>query len=207
MPLRPSGRPSRWLRSSAALLLVAVALAGCGPFGAAPYAFHGSETSPATAAPTATLTDQTGQPAALAGRDGRVTLLFFGFTNCPDVCPTTLVAFTRVKAALGERAADVDFVFVTVDPARDTPARLAEYLAFFDPAFTGLTGTPDQLLPILAAFGVYAHAQPPDASGDYNVDHTASSYVIDGAGDQRLTYAYGTDPAQIAEDLGHLLPD
>lgn len=193
----------------AMLLLAAVTLSACGPFGGDAYAFHGTELPPPNPAPPLALTDQTGQPWSVAAQTGddRVSVLFFGFTNCPDVCPTTLVDFTRIKAALGERAAGVDFVFITVDPARDTPERIAEYLTFFDPGFTGLTGTPEQLAAVRGDFGVYAQAKEPDATGAYSVDHTAATFVIDRDGNYRLTYGYGTDPALIAEDLGHLVPD
>lgn len=132
-------------------------------------------------------------------------LLFFGYTNCPDVCPTTLSDFLAVWDRLGDRANEVAFVFVTVDPVRDTPARLAEYLDFFDPAFIGLTGTDSQIETVKQGYGVHSRIQDLPSSLGYLVDHTLGMFVIDPDGNDRLTYPYGTDPTLAAADVAHLL--
>lgn len=188
-----------------AFVIVAVlSLSACGPFGD-DYAFHGSELTPPRLAPAVALTDQHGQPFDLASQHGKVVLLFFGYTNCPDVCPTTLSDFITVKERLGKRADDVRFVFVSVDPARDTPERLTQYLDFFDPSFIGLTGTPEQIDAVKQGYGVFSQARESTSSLGYLVDHTTTTFLIDPDGNERLVYGYGTDPAAIAEDVSHLV--
>ncbi|MGN6033130.1 MAG: SCO family protein [Thermomicrobiales bacterium] len=173
------------------------------------YEFTGGSWEPPHQATDLALTDQNGQPFSLEDHRGKVILLYFGYTYCPDYCPTTLSDFMQVKQDLGERANDVEVVFVSVDPERDTTARLKEYLAFFDPAFIGLTGTEDQLKPIERDYGIQVarEAATPSASGDafYLVSHSTSLFAIDQDGNLRLTWAYGTSPADIAADVTHLL--
>lgn len=197
-------RLPRLLRVLAVALVVAISLGACGPFGD-DYAFQGGEIPPPNPAPAIALTDQQGQPFDLAAQRGRAVLLFFGYTHCPDVCPTTLSDFITVKEQLGDRADDVAFVFVTVDPARDTSARLAEYLDFFDPSFIGLTGTDDQIARAKQGYGVFSQARESGSSLGYLVDHTTTTFLIDPDGNYRLVYDYGTDPAAIAEDISHLV--
>jgi len=173
------------------------------------YAFTGGSWDPPHPATDLALTDQNGQPFSLADHRGKVILLYFGYTYCPDYCPTTLADFQQVKQDLGERANEVEVVFVSIDPARDTPARLKEYLTFFDPAFIGLTGTDEQLTPILRDYYVTAtkgDATPsPSGTPFYLVSHSTSLYAIDQAGNLRLTWKYGTSPADITADVTHLL--
>ncbi len=198
MPRRPR------LLAVALVASLALILGGCGPF-ADDYAFQGGEIPPPNPAPALALTDQHGQPFDLTSQRGRAVLLFFGYTNCPDVCPTTLSDFLTVRDALGERADDVAFVLVTVDPARDTPERLTQYLDFFDPGFIGLTGTDEQITQAKQGYGVYSRIQDSTSSLGYLVDHTSALFVIDPDGNYRLTYPYGTDPAIVTEDVSHLL--
>jgi len=149
-----------------------------------------------------TLTDHTGAPFSLSDLRGRPALVFFGFTNCPDICPTTLGEFKRVKSLLGRDADEVTFVFVSVDPQRDTPERLAEYVGAFDPAFIGLTGDDAALRPIAQEFGVYYQAVPLEGSETaYTVDHTASSFALDREGRLAIVFSYGTPPDAIAQRL------
>ena len=203
----PTARPAPRLFRVLTVALIAsmsLSLAACGPFGD-DYAFQGGEIAPPNPAPALALTDQHGQPFDLAAQEGRVVLLFFGYTSCPDVCPTTLSDLLTVREQLGERADDVAVVFVTVDPARDTPERLAQYLDFFDPTFTGLAGTDEQIARAKQGYGVYSRIQESTSSLGYLVDHTSALFVIDPDGNYRLTYPYGTDPAVIAGDVSHLL--
>jgi protein SCO1/2 len=191
----------RW-RPLLALLAVLVAVTGCG---GPSYAFSGSEIEPATDAPPLALTDLSGQPFAWEDYAGKAVVLYFGYTTCPDACPTTLSDYLAVKEQLGDRADDVAFVLATLDPERDTPERLAEYLGFFDPAFIGLTGTPDEVATTARGYGVtYERVEYPGSATRYLIDHSTLSYVIDPRGKLRLTYREGADPAAIAEDLRHL---
>ena len=200
----PAGPASRWSRLLGLALVAMVGLAACGPFGDDDYVFQGTELEPPNPAPALNLTDQTGQPFSLDSLEGKTVLLFFGYTNCPDVCPLTLSDFNAVRADLGDRAEDVAVVFVTVDPTRDTPERMAEYLSFFDASYIGLTGSDAEIAAAAQGYGVYYQAQESDSSLGYLVDHTTGSFVIDPDGNYRLLFAYGTDPAIIAEDVRHL---
>lgn len=206
-PFRLRVRSAPWRPRVLAVALIAsltVILSGCGPF-ADDYAFQGGELPPPNPAPALALTDQHGQAFDLASQRGRAVLLFFGYTHCPDICPTTLSDFLAVKEALGDQADEVAFVFVTVDPARDSPERLRQYLDFFDPGFIGLTGTDEQIAQAKQGYGVYSRIQESTSSLGYLVDHTSALFAIDPDGNYRLTYAYGTDPAIVAEDVSHLL--
>jgi protein SCO1/2 len=172
------------------------------------YEFKGGELSPAAAAPSLELTDQNGDAFSLADETGRVALIYFGYTTCPDLCPTTLNDFAIVKEDLGADATDVDFIMVTFDPERDTQARMQEYLGFFDPDFIGLRGNGAQTEQFLQEYGVtIKRVEYPDSSTGYLIDHTALIYVIDKEGNLRLTYPYGTDPEMILEDVQHLISE
>ena len=186
--------------------VVLVGLSGCLP--GESYKYHGGVLDPVKAAPPLDLTDQHGQPFSLANAGEQVRLIYFGYTICPDYCPTTLTDFMTVKEELGDAANQVEFILVTVDPERDTQARLQEYLAFFDPEFVGLRGDQAQTDAALRGYGVFAQKseQPGSATG-YLVDHSTLIYVLDEKGNLRLTYPYGADPADITEDVRHLLDD
>lgn len=154
------------------------------------------------ALPDFRLTRSDGQPLTLADWKGHWTVAFFGFTNCPDVCPTTLATFKQVHqrladAGVGER---VRFDFISVDPARDTPEQLARYVGFFSKDFVGATGPDEALLPLTRALGmVYARGEPKD--GTYSVDHSASAVLIDPAGRQVGLFRPPFDAAKMAADL------
>lgn len=125
-----------------------------------------------------TLVDQDGRTVTDKNFRGATHLVFFGFTHCPDVCPTTLQQISDVLAALGPKAKDMKVAFVTVDPERDDPASLKTYLSSFDPRITGLTGTPEQVAATEKAYRAYAR-KVPDKNGDYVMEHTAIVYVMD----------------------------
>ncbi|MCC6790615.1 MAG: SCO family protein [Thermomicrobiales bacterium] len=170
------------------------------------YAFAGGEITPARAAAPIDLIDQNGQPFSLDSVKGDVVLVYFGYTTCPDLCPTTLSDFTAIKTGLGDEADKVKFVMVTIDPERDTTARLFEYLGFFDADFVGLRGEQAQLEPVMQAYGVVANrVEYPESATKYLMDHTSLIYLIDPDGRLRVTYAYGTDPALIEQDVRHFL--
>jgi protein SCO1 len=172
-----------------------------------PYSLHGSVIEPAVAAPAIALPASTGQAFDLAEQHGRLVLVFFGYTSCPDVCPTTLGQLHHALDQLGSQAGQVEVVFITVDPQRDTQAKLQRYLTSFGTAFVGLTGTTEQLDPVWKAYGVYHQIQPIAGSDMYTVDHTAFVYLIDPQGRLRLTYPYGTSSDEIYQDIRYLLKE
>jgi len=147
-----------------------------------------------------TLTDGNGQPLALSALRGKPTLLFFGFTRCPDFCPTTLAEFKGAKRALGADADKLQVVFVSVDPDRDTNAAIKGYLAAFDPSFVGLRGD-DATLGRIASDYDLTYRKVTLPSGGYTVDHTATAFLIDAQGQLRVVYPYGTPASAFAKDV------
>ncbi len=146
-----------------------------------------------------TLTDANGQSFALGALRGKPTLLFFGFTRCPDLCPTTLAEFRGAKRALGADADKVQILFVSVDPEHDTNATIKDYLAAFDPSFIGLRGDDPTLGRIASDYDLtYRKVTLP--SGGYTVDHTATSFLIDAQGQLRVVYPYGVPASALARD-------
>jgi protein SCO1/2 len=191
------------VRVVAVLTLLAVVITGCG---GDEYSFKGGELKPLAAAPPFELTDQYGAPFSLAEHEGKVVLLYFGYTTCPDACPTTLSDWLEVKRLLGDEAEKVEFVMVTVDPERDTVEKLNQYMAFFDPEFYGLSGDQETITAIEQDYGIMAvREEYPDSATKYLMNHTTSFWVIDTDGRLRLTFAHGTDPAIVTEDVKHLL--
>jgi protein SCO1/2 len=152
-----------------------------------------------------TLDSSLGRPVSLADYRGKHTLLYFGYTFCPDVCPTTLADLRMMMAALGDKAKDLQVLFVSVDPERDTPERLGAYLSAFDPSFVGLTGTPEEIEPIASKFGIFYQKHEADSAAGYLVDHTSVVIVVDPEGRPRLIFPHGTTGEQMAEDMGKLI--
>jgi protein SCO1/2 len=169
------------------------------------YKFRGSVIDPPVAAGNFTLKDQNSQAFQLGDQRGKLVLLFFGYTSCPDVCPTTLAQFKQTRVQLGTQADRVRFVFVTVDPERDLPDTLQKYLGAFDPAFVGLGGSEAELEPVWKAYGVYRKIQPGASATSYTVDHSSHVYLIDAQGNLRLTYAFGVTADDMAADVRYLL--
>lgn len=179
--------------------LVLIALAGCG---AASPQLKGTVIDPPKAAPDFTLTDQQGQPFTLSAQQGKVTVLFFGFTRCPDICPTELASLAAATRQLGDDAKDVQVVFVTLDPERDSAERLSQYVANFDPSFKGLRGDKATIDPIVKEYGAsYERRDLPGSALEYTIDHSTWTYVIDKAGRWREVLAYGTAVEDIVADL------
>ncbi|MEZ4570695.1 MAG: SCO family protein [Thermomicrobiales bacterium] len=138
---------------------------------------------------------------------GRLSLFFFGYTNCPDVCPLTLSRARQIYDALGADAEAVDVYFTTVDPERDTPERLGRYVEQFNPAFLSLTGSTEQLEAAKNAFGVVAVRQETGSSSGYSVDHTATSYLIDGTGSIRAVFPHDAATEDVLHDIRVLLDE
>lgn len=144
-------------------------------------------------------------PVTLSQFRGKYIILYFGYTSCPDVCPTTLAALRESLSRLAERAAEFQVIFVSVDPGRDSPEYASVYASRFDPAFLGLSGTPAEIDAVARQFGIFYQLNPPDDSGFYTVDHTASTLVLDRQGNLALTWPYGLQPDQISDDMRALL--
>jgi len=165
---------------------------------------NGSLIQPTSSADDFQLTDQNGNAYRLSAQQGKLVLLFFGYTHCPDVCPMTLAQFRNIKASLKEQAKNVEFVFVTVDPAQDSLSRMKEYVDAFDPQFIGLTGTQLELEQVWKDYGVYQEKKADGASNN-SVDHSARIYLIDRQGKLLLTYPSGFETDQIVQDIRSLL--
>lgn len=171
-----------------------------------PYQMRGSVIQQPVAAPDFALVNAQGEAFRLSEQRGKVVMLFFGYTYCPDVCPTTLSDLKQVRKRLGKNADGVQVVFVTVDPERDTPEKVGGYAAGFDPSFVGLSGSEADLEPVWKAYGVYhkANKKSPEDT-NYTVDHSAQLYVIDKAGNLSVTYAFGTPVDDLLQDTKYLL--
>ena len=187
---------------SAAVLLIATGLAAmvAGPVFSQAYVFHGSRFDPPLAAADFTLTNQDGRAVRLSDYRGKFVLLFFGYTHCPDECPTTLAMLNRALSEMKDAGSSTQVLLVSVDPQQDTPPVLKEYLARFNPSFAGLTGQPAQVEAVLKAYGVVAEKE------GATVNHSTYLYVIDPAGRLALTYSSSseTQPEEVAADLEHL---
>jgi protein SCO1/2 len=171
------------------------------------YQYKGSLIEPPVAAPEISLVNQDGALWNLGDQKGKVSVIFFGYTSCPDVCPTTLSIFRQIKLLLDQENKLVNFVYITVDPERDTSQKMKNNLAAFDPGFIGLTGTNADLEPVWKGYGVYREKVPTESATGYLMDHSAITYVIDKQGNLKLTYPYGMDAREISEDLKHLLKE
>ena len=144
------------------------------------------------------LVDDAGKPYTAAGLKGHPSLVFFGFTHCPDVCPTTLVKLAQVKKA--DPVEGLQVLFVSIDPERDTPAVLSRYVHAFDPRFIGITGDPGAIRKVASQFGV-AVARVDLPGGDYTMDHSAAVFLLDGRGRERGVFTPPFDVRHIAQDL------
>ncbi len=191
-----------------AALAVAV-LGGCDRLGGGTQkpSFKAVDITGAEYARELSLTDAEGKPRQLSDFKGKVTLVFFGYTQCPDVCPTTLAELAAVKRELGKDGERLQGVFVSVDPARDTPEILKAYMASFDPSFVALRGTPEQTQAAARNFKVFYAQVPGKTEGSYTVDHTAGTYVFDAQGRVRLFVRYGSGAEALAHDLKLLLAE
>jgi len=171
-----------------------------------PYQFKGTEYADDVSAADFALTDTAGRPFRLHEQQGKLVLLFFGYTYCPDVCPATLAEMKRVMEGLGDKLPNTRFLFITVDPERDTPEQLGQHLANFHPGLIGLTGTPETLQAVYSDYGIYAAKVPQaESAAAYTMEHTARLFLIDQQGRLRLSYTYGTPAEDILQDMVHLL--
>src|SRR3954463_13296076 len=163
-----------------------------------------SVTAPAAIGGPFQLTAQAGQPVTENNLHGKPTLIFFGFTHCPDVCPTSLFEISEVLRAMGKDADRVNAYFISVDPERDTAAAMKEYLASFDPHLKGLTGSPESVAKVISSYRVYAK-KVPLKDGDYTMDHTALIYLMDRDGKFVAPFNLKRTPEEAAADLKRYL--
>jgi protein SCO1/2 len=184
-------------------LLLALVLSGCG----ASHTYTGTTVEPPMEVPTFTLLDSSGRPFELAGQDGVITLVFFGYTNCPDICPMTLGRLKQATAELGEQESQrVRVIFVTVDPERDTPEVVGRYVHGFDPSWIALTGDPETLAQARQAYGVFGEPEGGhEGHADYKVVHTDRIFVLTGDGTVPLIFQADTPPDKLTADVRALL--
>lgn len=193
----------RTLLLASALLL----LAACQKAGPERQAFKGIDLTGAEYARSLNLTDQDGRARSLADFKGKVVVVFFGYTQCPDVCPTTMAEVAEVKRALGPEGERVQGVFVTVDPERDTAALLKAYLGSFDPSFVGLRGSEEQTRAAAKEFKVFYAKVPGKTPDTYTMDHTAASFIFDTEGRVRVYVRYGAGAQPLIDDIKLLLAE
>ena len=183
------------------LLTLALLLAGCD---SRPQ-FVNTDISEAGYARDFALTDHAGKPRTMADFRGKAVVIFFGYTQCPDVCPTTMTGMAEAMKLLGGDAAKVQVLFVTVDPERDTQQLLAQYVPVFNPSFLGLYADAQTIARTAQEFRVFYKKQPGSTPTTYTVDHSAGSYVYDPQGRLRLYIKHGEKPEVIANDLKLLI--
>ena len=185
-----------------AILSLALAVAACGP--AAPK-FQGSDVTGAAFGRDFHLVDHNGKPRSLADFRGKAVVVFFGYTQCPDFCPTTLAELAAAMQKLGPDASRVQVLFITVDPERDTRDVLAHYVPAFDPSFLGLSGDDKATAEVAKEFKIIYQKQPGKTPGSYTLDHSAGTYIFDPQGRLRVYENHGPGPDVYAHDLREVL--
>ena len=169
--------------------------------------FQGSLIEPSPQAVDFELERVDGGSFHMAAQKGRVVLLFFGYANCPDFCPTTMAEFKKIHTNLGAEAEQVDFVFVTIDPERDSSEQIESYVSAFHPSFVGLSGTVEELQAVWDGYWVFRQIEETDSEAGYLVAHTTRIYVIDKEGNLRLTFPFGLASNSMTSDVRRLLAE
>jgi protein SCO1/2 len=191
---------------AAAIAAVPFALSGCGKASDGPLAFEaGNDISGTDLGSGLDMTDTAGRRRTLADFKGKVLLVFFGYTQCPDDCPTSMAMAAQAMQLLGAKAHDVQVIFITVDPERDTPTILSTYVQTFDPAFMGLTGTADQLARTARSFRASYSKEPGPTPQQYAMNHSSAFYLMDRKGQARGLINANTTPQAMAHDIQLLL--
>jgi len=188
--------------AAAVLVAFALALAGCGREGPS---FRASDVTGSSFGRELALTDHNGKARTLAEFRGKLVVLFFGYTQCPDVCPTTLATLAEAKKRLGPDGDKVQVLFVTIDPERDKPELLLPYVTAFDPSFLGLYGDAEATARTAKEFKIIYQKQPGPTPQTYTMDHSAGTFVFDTDGRLRLYVGHGQDAELFAHDLRELL--
>ena len=197
--------PRRSLLAATAVACLALVACDRWPGQAAAPTFHSTDITGAEFARKLELPDADGRPRTLADWKGKVTVVFFGYTQCPDVCPTTMAELAQIRKSLGADGDRIETVFVTIDPERDTPEILKAYVANFGPGFTALRGSAEQTAAAAREFKVFYAKVPGKEPGSYTMDHSAASFVFDPTGRVRLYVPYGGDTKALAVDLRQLV--
>ncbi len=188
------------------VLILAVILIGAGFWLLRPHTYSGMVIqSPARAAPLEGLVLTDGTPADLSRFSDDVVLMYFGYTYCPDICPTTLARIADARARMGEAGEDLQVLMVTVDPARDDRAVLGEYVSHFDPAFLGATGPVEDTDRVATLYGIFVKRHDEDGSSDYTVDHTGTLMAVDRDGYLRIIFSNDVTAEDLAADLRELV--
>jgi protein SCO1 len=196
---------SKWFWLGIGLVIGIVAMVGV--MSLQPYTLRGSEIDPPIPAPEIHLSSTHGGAYKLSDQRGHLVVMFFGYTSCPDVCPVTLSEMRQLRSRLGNLSSNVDFVYVTVDPERDTLDHMTNYLNAFDPGVIGLTGSVAELEPVWAPYGVWREIQEGATAAGYLVGHSSRLYVIDRNNNLRATYSFGTPVEDVESDLRYLLKE
>jgi protein SCO1/2 len=170
-----------------------------------PHMFAGTRLETPQPAFNFSLNGPAGRVYQLADYQGKVVLIFFGYTSCPDVCPTTMKELAGVLKSLGDAAEQVQVLMISVDPEKDTPERLEGYLSGYDARMIGLSGSLEQTSQVAKAYGVFYEKQPYGENGGYLVDHTAYVFLIDQRGDEQVIYPFGSRAQDIAADVRYIL--
>jgi len=199
MPSPRFSPPRRTLLTALSAAVLAFTLTACGKSEASLQDVHGIDLSGASFGDGFQLKDADGRVRTLDDFKGKVVLMFFGFTQCPDVCPTALVNASQIKSLLGKDGDDLQVLFITVDPERDTPEVLREYAQAFDPSFIGLYGSAEETAAVAKAYRVY-YAKVPTGNS-YTMEHTALTYVFDREGTLRMALRHEQTPEQSVEDI------
>lgn len=204
--VKPAARSARKIMWGALGALAIIAIILLTLWRLRPPELHGVVLQASDRATDFTLMASTGEPVSLSDFEGKHVLLFFGYTFCPDVCPTTLADMKKMAAALGdEKMETVQVIFVSVDPERDTPEQLDRYLSFFDERFLGMTGTLEEIIAAGTQFGVFFERHEGTPATGYLIDHTSTVTLIDPDGRVRMVFPYGTRGEDIAADLEYMM--
>jgi protein SCO1/2 len=187
--------------------LFTLTLSACGVagFGEEEARYNGTYLEGEQEQQTFSLVGADGQPVNIADYRGQLVVMYFGYTFCPDVCPLTMAKLAEAREQLGDNAEDVQVFMITVDPERDSPQRVQEYVQRIDPSFTGLGGSPEQLSEVATKLGIFVQKQLGSEATGYLVDHTASVLVLDQEGMLRLVLPFDLTAEQVASDLENLL--
>lgn len=190
----------------ALIALVIIILLGAAFYFLRPHTFHGTVFQSPEEASAFTLNVADGKTVSLSDFRGKIVLVYFGYTFCPDVCPATLGAVTQALKDLGDQADEVQLIMVSVDPGRDTPEKLAEYVQHFNPTFIGGTNTPEEVAKIASLYGIfYQISGETTSNGDYLIDHTATLMAIDRDGFLKVVFPFGITSDELADDLKYML--
>ena len=169
-----------------------------------PHTFHGTVIQSPETSYDFNLTGGKGD-VSLSDFRGKLVLIYFGYTFCPDVCPATLGQVNQAMKQLGSKAEDIQLIMISLDPERDTPAKLEEYVAHFNPTFLGITGTQEQVETVASLYGIFYEKKEGSAASGYLIDHTATLMVIDREGYLKLVFPFGVTADEIADDLKYML--